>query len=251
MLFTVHSLLVEEERSNDVDLAAAVRWQEALLARCDKVAVVSSSERERYHALGYDRLNPRVSVVHNSIAEPPRFRARRGRRTLGFSGRLIPRKRPERRWSWPSRSTPAAGRHRRQGLQPYARDLVDELGLNERAGVPGLVRRRQARSVLRHDRRPGRAVCLRAVRARGARGGGTRRAGRLHARRRLVEVLGDAAIYCEDTTYEAFRDAVDRWAGAGRDALERLALAARANYEARFTDVHMARAYRRLFARMA
>jgi hypothetical protein len=90
-VFTVHSLLVEEARSNDVDLSGAVR----LLAACDLVVVVSDAELARYRAIGYDALNPRVAVVHNGVRAPDRYRTPRGKVTLGFSGRLVPRKHPE------------------------------------------------------------------------------------------------------------------------------------------------------------
>ena len=253
VLFTVHSLLVEEERSNDVDLAAAVRWQEALLARCDEVAVVSSSERERYRALGYDRLNPRVSVVHNGIAEPPRFRARRGRRTLGFSGRLIPRKRPE--YAQMVLAEPQHARRRTyiagKAFSRYARDLVDELGLDERAVYLGWCG--GARLEAFYDAIDALAVpsvyepfglaALEAA-ARGVPVVCTRVDG-------LVEVLGDAAIYCDGAQYESFRDAMWRWLNATDDQIALITDGARDRARERFTDVAMARRYVQRFAGIA
>src|SRR5206468_1277259 len=94
-LFTIHSLLAYEESSNQVDLREFVRGQERLIAACDEVALVSRSEHDYYGRLGYNRLNERVSVVHNGIG-PPRERLPRARRgVLGFCRRLVPRKHPE------------------------------------------------------------------------------------------------------------------------------------------------------------
>ena len=66
----------------------------------------------------------------------------------------------------------------------------------------------------------------------------------------LVEVLGDHAFYCEDTSYAAFRAAMRRWDAASPAALAAVCEGARARYREAFTDLAMARRYRALFAEL-
>jgi glycosyltransferase involved in cell wall biosynthesis len=252
-VFTVHSLLSEEARSNDVDLSGAVRWQEELIAESDRVVLISEAERGHYRRLGYDDLNQRVSVVHNGLRRPPRFRAPRGRRTLGFSGRLVPRKHPEYAQmvlcepGFEERRTLVAGK----AFSLYARDLVGRLGLEERVRYLGwcggerLEAFYEAIDVLAVPSvyEPFGMAALEAA-ARGVPVVCTRVDG-------LVEVLGEHAFYAEDESYEAFREAVRAWAGADEGMLAHLAAGAFARYADRFTDVAMARAYGDVFAALA
>jgi glycosyltransferase involved in cell wall biosynthesis len=248
-VFTVHSLLVEEERSNDVDLSGAVLWQEELLAACDLVVVVSDAELHRYRAVGYDSPNPRVAVVHNGVRTPDRYRAPRGKVTLGFSGRLVPRKHPEyvqmilRESGFEGCRTLIAGK----GFSTYARDLVGRLGIEGRVrylgwcGGPRLEAFYDAVDVvvLPSIYEPFGLAALEAA-ARGVPVVCTRVDG-------LVEVLGDHAFYAEGPTYPAFRAAIRRWLKADDGSLAELATGARARHCERFTDVAMARAYLDLF----
>ena len=80
-LFTIHSLLAFEETSNEVDLADMVRGQEALIAACDEVALVSQTEHDYYRELGYHQLNPRARVVHTALRSRGPGVARAGRRS--------------------------------------------------------------------------------------------------------------------------------------------------------------------------
>jgi glycosyltransferase involved in cell wall biosynthesis len=67
----------------------------------------------------------------------------------------------------------------------------------------------------------------------------------------LVEVLGDAPFYCDDTGFDAFCAAMRRWRAAPDDELaERTAIAHR-RARAAFTDTAMAERYRRRFAALA
>jgi glycosyltransferase involved in cell wall biosynthesis len=250
LLFTVHSLLVEEERSNDVDLSGAVRWQEALFERSDEVALISTAERARYRALGYDRLNSRVSVVHNGLRRPPRFRVRRSRRTIGFSGRLVPRKHPEYAQmilcerGFEDCRTLIAGK----AFSTYARDLLRRLELEERVwylgwcGGPRLEAFYEAIDVLAlpSSYEPFGMAALEAA-ARGIPVVCTRVDG-------LVEVLGEFAFYAEEDSYSAFQRAMGCWAAADDREIERVARGARRRYLSRFTDVHMAQRYLERFA---
>jgi glycosyltransferase involved in cell wall biosynthesis len=59
----------------------------------------------------------------------------------------------------------------------------------------------------------------------------------------LVELLGDHAFYCEDPSYESFRDAMRRWRASSGARRAALADSARARHMALYTDVTMARAY--------
>ena len=247
IVFTVHSLLVEEERSND--LSGAVRWQEELLAACDAVVLVSEAELARYRAIGYDSLNPRVAVVHNGVRTPDGYRAPRGKVTLGFSGRLVPRKHPEyvqmilRERGFEGCRTLIAGK----GFSTYARDLVGRLGIDGRVrylgwcGGPRLEAFYDAVDVvvLPSIYEPFGLAALEAA-ARGVPVVCTRVDG-------LVEVLGEHAFYAEGSTYAAFHAAIGRWLEADDASLAALAAGASARHRERFTDVAMARAYLDLF----
>lgn len=67
----------------------------------------------------------------------------------------------------------------------------------------------------------------------------------------LVELLGDHAYYADDTSYEAFRDAMRRWLSATEDERAAVARAARTRHLELYTDVTMARAYARCFNAVA
>ena len=94
-VYTIHSLLLWEARSNDIDLSHSIRWQEQLIAAVDRVAVISEAELAAYASLGYLAINPNVSVVHNGLRGAGTYRSPRGLETVGFCGRLVPRKKPE------------------------------------------------------------------------------------------------------------------------------------------------------------
>jgi glycosyltransferase involved in cell wall biosynthesis len=249
-LFTVHSLLRLEETSNDVDLRDAVAGQERLLANCDEVALVSAAERVHYARLGYAALNGNVSVVHNGIVPPPRRTPRERRGVIGFCGRLVPRKHPEYaqmllcETGYEGWHTLIAGK----AFSGYARDLVHDLGIEHRARYLGwcggarLDAFYDAIDVLVQPSsyEPFGLAALEAA-ARGIPVVCTRVDG-------LVEVLGEHAIYCDDASYAAFRDAMRRWRDAGPDALEAMTDGARERAVAHFTHVAMARRYRARFA---
>lgn len=248
-VFTLHSLLVEEERSNDVDLAGAVRSQEELIAACREVVLVSEAERARYGELGYLRLNERLSVVHNGVRPSTRFRSPRARRTLGFSGRLVPRKHPEylpmllREPDFADCTVLVAGK----AFSIYARDLVRRLGVESRVRYLGwcggerLEAFYEAIDVLAvaSTYEPFCMAALEAV-ARGVPVVCTAVDG-------LVELLGDHAFYCDDPSYESFRDAMRRWRASTDTDRAGLADAARARHAALYTDVTMARGYAQRF----
>jgi glycosyltransferase involved in cell wall biosynthesis len=249
-IFTIHSLLVYEERSNDVELPLAVEWQEALIAACDEVVLISEAERKYYRKLGYHRLNPRVSVVHNGVRPPARFCNRRRNRVLGFCGRLVPRKHPEyvqmilREKGFEGYSTMIAGK----AFSTYARDLLRDLDIEGRVCYLGWCG--GARLEAFYDSidvlavpsiyEPFGMAALEAA-ARGIPVVCTRVDG-------LVEVLGEYAFYCEGDTYADFRTAMYRWLAAGEDTIAALTEGARARYQQHFTDVVMAREYQRRFA---
>jgi glycosyltransferase involved in cell wall biosynthesis len=253
VIYTVHSLLVEEERSNDVDLHGAVRWQETLIAQCDEVVLVSEAERAHYRTLGYERLNPRVTVVPNGLAPPPRFRPRTRRRTLGFCGRLVPRKHPEyvqmilREPGFERARTLVAGK----GFSTYARDLVGRLALEDRVAYLGWCGGSRLEAffeaidvlALPSTYEPFGMVALEAA-ARGIPVVCTRVDG-------LVEVLGEHAFYCEGDSYAEFRAAMRRWAEADDATAAAVAEGARRRYRRRFSEVRMARRYRRRFDKLA
>ena len=252
-LFTIHSLLAYEEISNQVDLLGAVADQERLIAACDEVALVSQAEHGYYRRLGYERLNPRVSVVHNGIA-PPAFAARRPRRdVLGYCGRLVPRKHPE-YVQMLLLEPPFAGFEAMiagKAFSPYARDLVARLGIEQRVRYIGwcggarLDAFFDAIDVLVQPStyEPFGLAALEAA-ARGI----PVVCGEIDG---LVEVLGPHAFYCDGTRYDSFRDAMLRWLHADPEHIAAMTAGARQRALERFTDVAMARRYVTRFEALA
>ena len=250
---TVHSLLAMEERWNDVQLGPAVAWQERLMACSACVVMLSRADRVKYLSLGYDRLNPHVRVIHNGVRSPPRFRAPRGKRVLGYCGRLVPRKHPEYvQWmlnepGFEDCHVLIAGR----GFSPYARDLLRDRGLETRVQFLGWCAGERLEAFF--DRidvlavpstyEPFGLVAVEAA-ARGVPVVCTAVDG-------LVEALGRHAFYCADTSFAAFRAAMRAWRAAGHEELASRASAARRRYERRFTDRMMGRRYARLFRELA
>lgn len=250
---TVHSLLAMEERSNDVALGAAVDWQERLIAGSACVVMLSRADRAKYAALGYEHLNPRVRVIHNGVRCPARFRAPRGKSVLGYCGRLVPRKHPEYvQWmlnepGFEDCRVLIAGR----GFSPYARNLLDARGLATRVHFLGWCAGERLEAFF--DRidvlavpstyEPFGLVAVEAA-ARGVPVVCTAVDG-------LVEALGEHAFYCADTSFAAFRAAMQEWRGARSDDLAARARGARTRYERRFTDRLMGRRYGRLFRELA
>lgn len=249
-LFTIHSLLAVEETSNQVDLHGAVADQERLIAACDEIALVSEAERGHYRRLGYERLNDRVSVVHNGIALPswsPRMR-RRG--VLGYCGRLVPRKRPEYvqmlllEPGFENFEVMIAGK----AFSPYARDLIVRLGIEARVHFlgwcsgPRLDAFFDAIDVLVQPSiyEPFGLAALEAA-ARGV-------PVVCCAVDGLVEVLGEHAFYCNGTDYDDFRAAMLRWLNADTGTIIAMTEGARRRAMERFTDVAMARRYLARFA---
>lgn len=246
---TIHSLLALEERSNDVRLGTAVAWQEQLISSSACVVVLSHAERAKYSALGYDRLNPRVRVIHNGVRLPPRFRAPRGKQVLGYCGRLVPRKHPEyvqmmlNELGFEDCRVLIAGR----GFSPYARDLLRDRGLDARVEFLGWCAGERLEAffdtidvlAVPSIYEPFGLVAVEAA-ARGVPVVCTAIDG-------LIEALGRHAFYCADTSFAAFRAAMDAWRTATPDELASRSRNARIRYERRFTDRMMGRRYTRLF----
>jgi glycosyltransferase involved in cell wall biosynthesis len=196
--------------------------------------VLSRAERENYLALGYEQLNPRVLVIHNGVRKPPGFRAPRGKRVLGFCGRLVPRKHPEyvqlmlNERGFADCHALIAGR----GFSPYARNLIRDHRLDSRVGFLGWCAGERLEAFF--DRidmlavpsiyEPFGLVAVEAA-ARGIPVVCTAIDG-------LTEVLGDHAFYCADTGFAAFRAAsLD---GSPRRLHRRALRAARNRFERRF-----------------
>ncbi len=252
-LVTIHSLLALEERTNDVQLGAAVHWQERLIACSACVVLLSRAERRQYTALGYDRLNPCVRVVHNGVRAPARFRTPRGKQVLGYCGRLVPRKHPEYvQWllnepGYEDCRVLVAGR----GFSQYARTLLYAFGLDERVQFLGWCAGERldaffdAIDVLAvpSTYEPFGLVAVEAA-ARGIPVVCTAVDG-------LVEVLGPHAFYCADTSFDAFKDAMNAWRAAPAEELAARCRGAQLRYQRRYTDRMMGRRYGRLFREFA
>ncbi|HTN49932.1 MAG TPA: glycosyltransferase family 4 protein [Burkholderiaceae bacterium] len=250
---TIHSLLALEETSNDVRLGNAVAWQERVIAESDCAVVLSRAEYDNYFALGYGRLNPRVQVIHNGVRRPATYRAPRGKRVLGFCGRLVPRKHPEYvQWmlnepGFEDCRVLIAGR----GFSPYARDLLRDRGLDSRVEFLGWCAGERLEAffdcidmlAVPSIYEPFGLVALEAA-ARGIPVVCTAIDG-------LTEVLGEHAFYAANTGFEAFAAAMYEWFAATPGELVARSQAARNRYERRFTDRMMGRRYRRLFGALS
>lgn len=252
-LYTIHSLLDWEARSNDTDLTHAIRWQKELIAAVDCVAVISDAERTAYAELGYTGINSNVSVVRNGLRPAGTFRSPRGREVIGFCGRLVPRKRPEfpqiilNEPEFDGCRTLIAGR----GFSHYARDLLVREDLNLRVQYLGWCR--GARLETFFDQvdvlavpsiyEPFGLAALEAV-VRGIPVVCPRSSG-------LIETLGDHAYYYEDTSFQGFREAMKRWIGSSEPERDGICSAAYRHYEQQLTDLHMAQAYARIYDGMA
>jgi glycosyltransferase involved in cell wall biosynthesis len=244
-VFTIHSLLAYEEISNAVNLHDSVMDQERLIAVCDEVVLVSEAERTYYRTLGYERLNPRVSVVANGIVPPSPVASRPRGNVLGYCGRLVPRKHPE--YVQMLLTEPGFDRFEAmiagKAFSAYARDLVHDLGIEARVRYLGwccgarLEAFYNAIDVLVQPStyEPFGLAALEGA-ARGIPVVCTPVDG-------LVEVLGEHAIYCDDTSYAAFCEAMVRWRNMDADALQAMGSAARTRALQHFTDVAMARRY--------
>ncbi len=248
-VFTVHSLLRCEAESNGIDLGWAIQRQEHLLAACDEIVLVSHAELGHYRRLGYAALNPRVRVIHNGIGGRPLPAARAAGRTLGFCGRLVPRKRPQYvQWvlkepGFESYSSLIAGR----AFSAYSRDLMADEALASRVRYLGWCGRERLESFYRQIDvlaipsvyEPFGMVALEAV-ARGVPVVCAPIDG-------LVEILGDDAVYADDASYEAFRDAMRRWLAMDRSTLDAMTARAHGRCTDRFADVIAAGRYAALF----
>ncbi len=251
-VFTVHSLLRCEAESNGIDLGWAVQKQEHLIAACDEVVLVSEAELGHYLRLGYAALNRRVRVIHNGIGARSLPAPRAATRWLGFCGRLVPRKRPEYvQWilgepGFEAYSSLIAGR----GFSAYSRQLMADNALEGRVRYLGWCGGERLESFYRQIDllaitsvyEPFGMVALEAV-ARGV-------AVVCAPVDGLVEILGDDAIYAEDASYAAFREAVRRWLAMPPASLAAMCERAHRRVGERFTDVIAAHRYRATFERL-
>jgi glycosyltransferase involved in cell wall biosynthesis len=251
-VFTIHSLLRCEAESNGIDLGWAVQRQEQLIAACDEIVLVSQAELGHYRRLGYAALNSRVSVIHNGLRRRQTPSPRAGRRTLGFCGRLVPRKRPEyvqwilREEGFEACSSLIAGR----GFSAYARDLMADEELGHRVRYLGWCGQERLEAfyaqidllAIPSAYEPFGMVALEAV-ARGIPVVCAPIDG-------LVEILGGDAVYAKDDSYACFRDAMRRWLAMDRSTLDAMAERAHGRFCERFTDVTVAGNYRALFERI-
>ncbi|WP_349251850.1 glycosyltransferase family 4 protein [Azoarcus sp. L1K30] len=248
-MFTIHSLLAYEEISNAVNLHGSVMEQERLIAACDEVVLVSEAERAYYHTLGYPRLNPRVSVVANGIVPPTPVTVRPRRNVLGYCGRLVPRKHPEyvqmllTEPGFENFEAMIAGK----AFSAYARDLVHDLGIEARVlylGWCGGARLDAFFNTIDVLVQPSTYEPFGLAALEGAARGIPVVCTPVDG---LVEVLGEHAIYCEDTSFAAFCRAMQRWREMDADALQLMGSAARARALRHFTDVAMAHRYQARF----
>lgn len=253
IILTIHSLLRCEAEFNGVDLGRAIARQEALIARCHQVVLVSHAELWHYQRLGYMALNDRVCVIHNGLACPARQNRHNGSRRLGFCGRLVPRKRPEyvqlilKERGFEEYISLVAGR----GFSAYSRHLMEDAELQHRVRYLGWCAGARLEAfyqaiellVIPSVYEPFGMVALEAM-ARGVPVLCTPIGG-------LVEILGEEAVFMADCHYESFRKAMWQWRGMATRDRQAMVETARHRYHRHFTDVAMARRYRSLFVRLA
>jgi glycosyltransferase involved in cell wall biosynthesis len=66
----------------------------------------------------------------------------------------------------------------------------------------------------------------------------------------LSETLGDYAYYYAETGFEGFKSAMTRWIYSSEDERNAICAAAYRHYEQQLTDMHMARAYAKIYGEM-
>lgn len=248
-IFTVHSLLSYEEKSNDVELPLAVHWQETLIRTCNEVIVVSEAEREYYYKLGYHHLNPNVYVIYNGLRQPADISRQGPNKALGFCGRLVPRKHPEyvqlilNETGFETFKTLIAGK----AFSTYARDLLKKENLEHRVHYLGWCGDARLDAfynsidllAMPSIYEPFGMAALEAA-ARGIPVVCNHCDG-------LVEVLGEYAIYYKNDTYDDFRTAMYGWLKADDETLYHITDGAKTRYQTHFTDSRMAEEYKQRF----
>jgi glycosyltransferase involved in cell wall biosynthesis len=248
-IFTIHSLLAYEEISNDISIPQAIKLQELLIGSCDKIVLISQAEYHYYQKLGYNNLNPNVSVIYNGVKKPAHFSTHRNNKKIGFCGRLVPRKHPEyvqmllTEKEFEDYEVFIAGK----GFSTYARDLVQFLKIEDRVQYLGWCGGSRLEAfyknidvlVVPSVYEPFGMSALEAA-ARGIPVVCTNVDG-------LAEIFRQYAIYCEGNTYEQFLDAMVRWLNSDEKELIEMTTAFKARYEQHFTDHCMARNYRKIF----
>jgi glycosyltransferase involved in cell wall biosynthesis len=253
VIFTIHSLLICEAISNDVDLSYAIKQQEDMIAACDEIVLVSNAELERYYHHNYHSLNPNVHVIHNGLRYENRPKMNGvNRKTIGLCGRLVPRKRPEyvhlllTEDDFSNCCVMIAGR----GFSPYAKNILNENNLADRVKYLGWCGGSRLESfydaldvlAIPSIYEPFGMVALEAA-ARGIPIVCNRIGG-------LVEILSDNAFYTGGLTYPAFRRAMREWLAAGEEAIREKTRGAYQRFSENFTDIHMARKYVDLIRQM-
>lgn len=253
IIYTIHSLLICEALSNDVDMSYGIKQQENMIAACDEIVLVSKAELEFYYRYKYHTLNPNVRVIHNGLRHINKPKTDGIlKKTIGFCGRLVPRKRPEYVYmlltedDFRDCSVMIAGR----GFSPYAKNILNQNNLNNRihylgwCGGSRLESFYDALDVLAIPSiyEPFGMVALEAV----ARGipvvcnpiGG------------LVEILSDNAFYSQGETYQTFRNAMRDWLKADTSVIHAKTEGAYKRLHDNFTDMTMAHKYMDLVSQL-
>jgi len=248
-VFTIHSLLVYEEKSNDAVLHEAVKWQEELLSSVDCVVLASKAELNYYKQLGYDHFNSRVHIIPKGLSRPhPRLYRRERTGNLGYCGRLVPRKRPEypqmilREKRFDNFNTLLAGK----GFSIYSRNLLNQMNLENRVFYLGWCAGARLDSF--YDNidvlcipsvyEPFGMVALEAA---------SRKIPVVCSNiDGLKDIMGNHAIYCKPGDYEHFKEAMYRWLDSDQ-TLEQMVEGAHQRYLKYFTDLNMASNYSKLF----
>ena len=248
-VYTVHSILAYEEKSNGIDLSKAVKWQEELLSSVDCVVLLSKAELKYYKQLGYAHFNNHVNIIPNGLSHPhPRLYRRERTGNLGYCGRLVPRKRPEyvqmilREKRFDNFNALLAGK----GFSTYSKNLLKQLNLENRVSYLGWCAGARLNSFYNNIDvlcipsvyEPFGMVALEA------------------ASRRipvicsdvdgLRDIMGSHAIYCKPGGYEHFKGAMYRWLDFDH-TLEQMIEGAYQRYLKYFTDLNMASNYSKLF----
>jgi glycosyltransferase involved in cell wall biosynthesis len=249
IIYTIHSLMICEAISNDVDITFGIKQQEHMISVCDEIVLISEAEKKWYYKYNYHKLNSNVHIIHNGLNQIRNFEHKPlSKKVIGFCGRLVPRKRPEyvhmllTEDDFKDCSVIVAGR----GFSQYVKDILQQNNLLERVHYIGwcggarLDSFYKAIDVLAISSvyEPFGMVALEAS-ARGIPIVCNRIGG-------LAEILSDNVFYSEDITYESFRNAMKEWLHADNKILQQKTHKAYNRFINHFTDIRMAQKYLKL-----
>ena len=249
VIYTIHSLLICEAISNDIDLTPSIQQQERMISACDKIVLVSNAEKEWYYKYNYHKLNSNIHVIHNGLKQVNNYRQLiSNKKTIGYCGRLVPRKRPEYvhlllgEKDFVNCKVMIAGR----GFSPFAKNIVEQNNLHNRVIYLGWCGGARLEAfynsidvlAITSIYEPFGMVALEAI-ARGIPVVCNRIGG-------LGEILENNAIFYEEESYKSFHNAMLKWLKTDSEQIQVKTRKAYTRYCNYFTDIEMTKNYLKL-----